>query len=366
MRIVMLAIAMLLITSPVLAGGLEVDLGSPGAGLTVPQEVVMGGYMDVAYINVDGMPSTFALAHFNPTLSAGLSDQLMVEAQLEWGSSMRGMNDLVGGGDGDLVYAYLDWVWKDSLILRVGSFLVPFNVYNTNLYAPTVAKLTARPLPLVDIVPVKWNDVGVQLRGIIETGTDATLNYAVYYVNGLQANTVLVITEDADTGEDVITAVTPTDISNMRGNSGDLDGDKAYGGRIGIAAGNWEAGISGYTGAYDEAGNLDLTLVGFDLAYVYENFEFRSEYAKADQDVNSSLDKDGFYVEGSYKFLEKWEVVARYGEADLDTGGASHDRVLVGGNYFIADNLTLRLSYAFADIGNQDADGLFTSMAVEF
>ncbi len=366
MRIGTLAIALLLITSPVLAGGLEVDLGSRGAGLTVPQEVVLGGYLDAVFYNIEDTPSTFALAHFNPTLSADLSDQLVVEAQLEWGASMGGMNDLVGDGDGDVVYAYLDWVWKDSLILRVGSFLVPFNVYNTNLYAPTVAKLTHRPLPLIDIVPVKWNDVGLQLRGIIETGTDATLNYAVYVVNGLESNTVLVITMDEETGEEVITAVTPTDISNMRGNSIDGDSDKAFGGRLGISSGNWEAGISGYSGAYDEAGNLDLTLVGFDLAYVYEDFEFRSEYAKADQDVGSSLDKDGFYVEGSYKFLEKWEVVARYGEADMDTGGGSDDRVLIGGNYFISDNLTVRLSYAFADIGGAGADGLFTSMAVEF
>ncbi len=363
MRIGAIVLAALFTTSA-MAGGLEI--GSAGSGLAVPEQLTVGGYMDVIFMKLEDDASTFALGHFNPTLSAELADNLLVDAQLEWGSTLNGMNNLVGGGDGDLVYAYLDYTWKDSVILRAGQFLVPFGVYNTNLYAPTVAKLPAAPLPLVDIAPVKWSDVGLQLHGIIDTGTDTVLNYAVYVVNGLEAQTLTVVTADPATGMVTSTSTVPTDISDMRGNGVDSDSDKAFGGRLGGVAGPLEAGISGYSGAYDEAGNLDLTILGLDACLTYENFELRGEYAKADQDVGSSLDKDGFYIQGAYRFLEKYEAVARYDEADMDTAGSSDDRVTLGGNYFISDNLTLRVSYQFADIGGTDADGIIGQLAVDF
>ena len=76
----------------------------------------------------------------------------------------------------------------------------------------------------------------------------------------------------------------------------------------------------------------------------------------------SDVEADGFYLQGAYKFLDKYEAVVRYDE--LDEGGASIDRVTVGGNYTITDDLTFRLSYEWSDACA--GDGIVGQLAVRF
>ncbi len=81
-------------------------------------------------------------------------------------------------------------------------------------------------------------------------------------------------------------------------------------------------------------------------------------------DVEGSTveDRDGFYVQGAYKFLDKYEAVLRYDEVDVT--GSSVDRFTLGGNYTITDDLTFRLSYEWSDA--TEGDGVVGQLAVRF
>ena len=335
----LIAIVLVFATTLVSAGGMEP--GSASGALEV------GGYADVLYMNMDRTPeSTFVLGHFCLDLAAELSDKVTIGAEIEWARVNPTVKAYVADTDtgasdfcnanAALVCAYMDLTIIDPVTLRAGKFLVPFNAYNTNLYPADVAKLARPPLMNVQIVPTKWAETGIQVYGDIETGTAAELDYAVYLVNGLEAK------ETIGVGLDYI--------PEMKNNDIELNSNKkAVGARLGIATSvGFEVGLSGYKGAYSLSGSDDLTLLGLDACYAYEAFEVRGEYVSANQDgralpVSNPTEKlKGFYLQGAYKFLEKYEVVLRYGEMDL---GKSKSRFTLGGNYTITDDLTFRVSY---------------------
>ena len=324
------ALALMLASTMVSAGGLEP--GSASGALEI------GGYADVMYQNYDAATSTFVLGHVALDLTAELTDDVLVAAEIEWANAAP----MANGGDADLVCAYIDCALGERATLRAGKFLVPFNVYNTQLYPADVAKLAS--VPFVAELS-KWSETGIQVYGKIDTGTDAGLDYAVYYVNGLEAD------EDGEV---------------VKNNDVDLnDSDKAIGGRIGVTTpGGIVLGLSGYKGAYSADGASDVTMLGLDFCYAYEAFEVRAEYVDASAEVTDAddVEADGFYLQGAYKFLDKYEAVVRYDE--LDEGGASIDRVTVGGNYTITDDLTFRLSYEWSDA--DAGDGLVGQLAVRF
>jgi len=322
-------LALMLASTLVSAGGLEP--GSASGSLEI------GGYADVLYENYDAAKSTFVLGHVCLDLTAELTDDVLVAAEIEWANAEPN----AGGGDADLVCAYIDCALGDRATLRAGKFLVPFNVYNTQVYPADVAKLAS--VPLISIS--KWAETGIQAYGKIDTGTEAGLDYAVYYVNGLE--------EDATTG---VVGSIERDLN---------DGDKAIGARIGVTTpGGIVLGLSGYKGAYTADGEQDITLLGLDFCYAYEAFEVRAEYADSTAEVAGAddVDMDGFYLQGAYKFLDKYEAVVRYDE--LDEGAESIDRITVGGNYTMTDDLTFRLSYEWSDA--DAGDGIVGQLAVRF
>ncbi len=333
------------------AGGLQ-----PGSASGALE---FGGYADVLYSKYDETSTTFTLGHFVLDVAAELGDDLVIAAELEWARAEP--NALSAAEvDGGLVCAYIDYALLEPVVLRAGKFLVPFNVYNDTLYPADVAKLATVPFMNLGIVPTKWAETGIQIHGSIDTGTVAGLNYAIYLVNGLEGspNTV---TLNPVTGA---VTVTPTSISAMKNNDIDLnDSDKAVGTRIAITTPvGFEVGLSYYMGAYTADGDNDLTLLGLDACYAYEAFEIRAEYVSGDVEGSTVEDRDGFYLQGAYKFLEKYEAVLRYDETDAS--GSSIDRFTLGGNYTITDDLTFRLSYEWSDA--DEGDGVVGQLAVRF
>lgn len=335
----LIAIVLVFASTLVSAGGMEP--GSASGALEV------GGYADVLYMNMDETPeSTFVLGHFCLDLAAEMSDKVAIGAEIEWARedpiSTAYVADVDTGAsdfcnaNAALVCAFVDLTIIEPITLRAGKFLVPINVYNTDLYPADVAKLARPPLMNVQIIPTKWAETGIQFYGDIETGTAAGLDYAVYFVNGLEAK------ETIGVGLDVI--------PEMKNNDVELNNSKkAVGARLGITTPvGFEVGLSGYKGAYSLSGSDDLTLIGLDACYAYEAFEVRGEYVDANQDGRAlpvsdpTEDLKGFYLQGAYKFLEKYEVVLRYGEMNL---GVTKSRFTLGGNYTITDDLTFRVSY---------------------
>jgi opacity protein-like surface antigen len=324
-KLLITAVLLVVAGTMVSAGGWEPVL--PGGALQ------FGGYADVVYYNFSGDASSFALNHFVLDAQADLMDDVLVRAEMEW-ANQRLLPDqtivvddeeiLLSGvrdADADLTYAYVDYALMDAVTLRAGKFLVPFNVYNERLYRADVAKLASPPFINSLLMPVKYADTGIQLRGAVDTGTEVGLDWALYYVNGL--------------GQDI-----------------DIEPDKAMGGRLAVVTpGGVELGLSGYNMSID-AMDETLTLIGADMCYRFEGFELRGEYMK--EDVVESA--DGFYLQAAYAFLDRYEVVARYDEVE------SIDRTTLGANYSLTEDLTFRLAYEWNDL----ADGVVGQLAVRF
>jgi hypothetical protein len=337
-------LALMLASCVVSAGGLE-----PG---TASGALEIGGYADVLYMKMDDAPqTTFALGHFCLDIAGELSDNVVVAAELEWARAEP--NALSADEtDGVLVCAYIDYTFSEPIVLRAGKFLVPFNVYNTRLYAADVAKLATAPYMNLDLIPSKWAETGIQVYGTIDTGTVAGLDYTLYLVNGLEGGTVT-----------PIGTVIGADIPSMKNNDMEWnDSDKAVGTRIGITTpAGFEAGLSYYMGAYTEDGKQDLTMLGVDATFDFEAFQIRGEYVDASVDGSTVEDRNGFYLQGAYKFLDKYEAVLRYDEVDVT--GTSADRFTLGGNYTVTDDLTFRLSYEWS---SEVQDGLVGQLALRF
>ncbi len=328
------ALVFMLASAVVSAGGLEP--GSASGALEI------GGYADVMYSKYDMTSTTFALGHFCLDVTGELGDDVLVAAELEWARAEP--NALSAAEvDGVLVCAYVDYAFSEPVVLRAGKFLVPFNVYNDRLYPADVAKLATVPFMNLDVVPTKWAETGIQIHGSIDTGTAAGMDYAIYLVNGLEG---------------------AGSIDSMKNNDVELnDSNKAVGTRLAITTPvGFEAGLSYYMGAYTADGSNDLTLLGLDACYEYEAFQVRAEYVSGDVQGAAVEDRDGFYLQGAYKFLDKYEAVLRYDE--MDVTGSSIDRFTLGGNYTITDDLIFRLSYEWSDAVK--GDGVVGQLAVRF
>ncbi len=296
----------------------------------VPEDmkILVSGNIDVSYTNQEDTSSTFENGHFNPILLAKLSDNILMESEVEYET---------GGSEIGLEYAQIDWLMNDYMTLVAGKFLVPFGVFNERLHANWINKAPNRPLPMREVIPADWSDTGIQMRGNIPVGDfidfipeQITTEYSVYAVNGLEG------TEGAS-------------LRDLRGASvTDDNNNKAIGGRIGVIAPPWvEGGVSLYRGAYTPRDDShSITSFGFDGAFFWKDIaELRGEWIFTDQQIMSqTLQKDGWSLQGAYKladlayllsnlpgssFLGRCEFVLRYSTADLDT---------LSGGEVIADN----------------------------
>jgi hypothetical protein len=316
----------------------------------VPEDmkVLLSGNIDVSYTDEENASSTFENGHFNPIILAKLSDNILMESEVEYET---------GGSEIGLEYGQIDWLLNDYMTLVAGKFLVPFGVFNERLHANWINKAPNRPLPMREVIPVDWSDTGLQMRGNIPVGDfidfipeRITTEYAVYAVNGLEG------TEGAS-------------LRDLRGASvTDDNNNKAVGGRIGVIAPPWmEGGVSLYQGAYTPRNDShSITSFGFDGAFFWKDIaELRGEWIFTDQQIMSqTLQKDGWSLQGAYKladlayllsnlpgssFLGRCEFVLRYSTADLDTlsGGEvvadNRHQFTTGINYYIRPSFIWRV-----------------------
>ena len=115
----------------------------------------------------------------------------------------------------------------------------------------------------------------------------------------------------------------------MRFNDRDeWSGNKAVGGRVGLELGEFDFGVSGYTGSYTAEGKRLLNIADGDFSYRGERLTFRTEGAMAFQHVTGDvLRKYGFYSLVAARPIAHLEPYLQYDLADV---GKRLQRVLVG------------------------------------
>lgn len=226
------------------------EVGSFGYRLeSLKTEVYVHGFATLDFIAPIGKPSYFDPHYFNVFVGANIFERVFPEVQLE----------LEHGNEFAIRYAQVDARAAKWLVVRAGLFLVPFGQFNEVLYPEYLSRTPRGPMVTTHsrIIPVAWNDVGLQLRGTWDWGQNRGLSYALYVSNGLEQKspTAGVV---SDGGQ----------LRSMRGNMLDANhGDKAIGGRLAVAPiEGLLAGGSFYTGAYTTDGRQRLTMVGGDVS----------------------------------------------------------------------------------------------------
>jgi hypothetical protein len=220
------------------------------------RQINYGGYLSFEYI--DGQAeSPYAKAGLQ-NLLAGFGAAGLVGGKFGFSIEARTMGVPAAGQSQtwafELDQAWAGFVPSKAIGIKAGLFIVPFGNYN-RASRPHETLLVGVPLNLEYLYPGTWRDVGLLVEG--EVGI---LSYSAYLGNGLG------------------------DFDRIgRGQQfRDNNSDKAKGGRIGLALGDYgRAGISYYTGKYDERDMYDLTLEGADLTWATSQWEIHGEYTKA-------------------------------------------------------------------------------------
>ena len=271
--------------------------------------------------------------YFNLIVSSEITDRISAEAQLEYEH---------GGEELEFRYGFVDYKVSDALVFRFGKFLTPAGEFNEYLYPDFLNKTVNRAWVNRNISPTAWGEVGVQVRGRAALGESGKMAayYSAYVVNGLHG-------------------ASGADIRNLRGNDRDQNSDKAFGGNLGLEIGETlSVSVNGYTGLYDNADSLRLSIYGLSATYNAGALSVWGELQAATQDyfvtvpgdAVDQLNKIGAYALVAYKLPMGIEPVVRYDFINRD-GALTNDltRITVGLNYYFTDNAVLKVNYELRD-----------------
>ena len=204
----------------------------------------------------------------------------------------------------ELEQAYVEFDLTDNMEAKGGLFLVPIGILNETHEPTTFYGVERNPIE-TNIIPTTWWEGGAALTGRIGA---SGLSYDLAVTSGLDGGT------------------------NIRGGRQKVEkakaNDLAYTGRLKYTGlpGLELAGTVNYQSDMAQSTDPEVndgTLLSAHAIYNISAFQLRALYASWDIDVNSidpdqqARDKqDGYFVEGSWKFIPSVGVFARYNAWD--------------------------------------------------
>jgi hypothetical protein len=276
-------------------------------------EVGVHGYLSLEFKPTNDVPG-FDMHHVVAMIRAAFQHSVSLEFALEYEHLFRAQGDFY------LPHAFMDVKFAEPLVLRAGWFEVPVGAFNEYLY-PDFLRITGTgPLFTRDIIPGLWSEIGLQLRGRFSVNSITNLTYAVFVVNGLEQ-------PDENPEDGMVAEGGP--VRAMRYNIHDqYDGDKGFGGRVGLEVDEFDVGVSGYSGRYTIEANRRLSLGDVDVSYKNKYVTVRSEAAFAwEETTNEVLHKFGMYALIAGRPIPYIEPYVQYDYTEVD---ASEHRVLGG------------------------------------
>ncbi|HKP57502.1 MAG TPA: hypothetical protein VJV78_12310 [Polyangiales bacterium] len=320
--------------------------GQPGSYALRLEElgVAVGvhGYLSLEFKPVNDTPS-FDLHHATVMIRATFQNSVSLEIALEWEHLALELDDFY------LPHAFMDVKATEWLILRAGWFEVPVGAFNEYLYPDFLRITGTAPLFSRSVVPALWSEVGLQLRGRFVLNKLTNLTYAAFLVNGLEQHD-----DNPNDGK----VEEGGDIRDMRFHARDsFSGDKAVGGRLGLEIGEFDLGVSGYTGRYTIDANRRLSIGDVDASYRGQYLTVRSEAALAWQEIGKQVaHKFGMYTLVAVRPILHLEPYTEYDYVDVD--GVTHSVMLGIAIYpFPADRSTRHLRLK-SEAGYQFPEGM--------
>ncbi|MCA9193479.1 MAG: hypothetical protein KDB03_17020 [Planctomycetales bacterium] len=274
------------------------------------------------------------------------------------------INPQINAESFELLSGQMDWFATDHLTFSFGRFYSPLGFFNERLHTSWVLKTPDDPLVFEVIYPHQLSMNGIQARGATYLGDlPVKLEYTGFCSNGFS------LTPENPTAQQY------ADFRLMRKSFLDVNNDKAFGGRLGLFFPylGLVVGASGLlNGAYDVAGENDLSLVDFDASYHAGNWDLKFEYVRVSQQAPTGhINRQGFYFQSAYRnydsihpFFGNLEYLFRFGHVDFDgidlavtglTFGApdhtpiNRNRYTLGTNYYFSPSLIAKVAYEFND-----------------
>lgn len=234
------------------------------------------------------------------------------------------------------------------------------------------------------------NDTGVNVSNTWDLGDAGRIFTDFYAVSGPRQ-------EAGDHGGGV----------EIESKNGDNNDSMAFGGRIAYAfLPEWEIGMSYYSGAYSDDGDLNYSAYNIDFNWVGSYSSVRGEIFGSTAETEGEdegeeeghgeewvkdFDKSGWYIQGTWQarqlgkaWLNPVEFVVRYSDTESDfdgsvehdfeeDGGKTGSRIYYGVNYWLEPSAVLKLGAESTSIENEEAshtsvpdDRIFLQLAFGF
>ncbi|MBL4941276.1 MAG: hypothetical protein JKY81_06375 [Colwellia sp.] len=389
------------VTTALLLSSASVAYASDASTLDVGR-LAISGYGDVGYTyqpnkkDADGNDiQNNVVARFIPIFLFQMSEKIHIEAELEFAVDENGETETV------LEYANMHYFFNDNTIITAGRFLLPFGQFGANLHPSWINKAASNPgiygghggNGSMGGVTGIMNDTGVNISNTWSLGDAGKLFTDFYVVSGPRQ-------EAGDHGGGV----------DMDVKKGDNNDSMALGGRVAYAfLPQWEIGLSYYSGAYSNDGELDYTAYTIDFNWIGSYATVRGEIfgstagteweeevelpdgSEVHEEFLQDLNKNGFYVQGTWQarqlgkaWLNPIELVLRYSKtaSDFDgsishvleeDGGRMGSRIYYGINYWLEPSAVLKFGAESTSIDNEAAshdpiadDRIFLQLAFGF
>lgn len=334
-----------------------IDRGGKGAYGSVLSKlanfVSLNGFADNE-LHVTEDEVSFDQHEVNLFVSAEFSSQLTSEFNIDFKES---------GEEIEVEYAFLDYEFNRSLIIRGGKFLLPTSDFNEYSWLPYVNRMVEAPLSIV-ASPNEWSSVGLQLRGKLGAeNAKVTPFYAAYIVNGL--GQPMEIEDEEDEIFSVLNGLSEA------GEGEDNNKFKDFGAQFGVEFGDGFSlstyyHYSRYDSSADLAAGIYGVSAGFDNGKLHVSGEYHnSSYDKREEDTPSVIEEgevSGYFLLGAYKINDRWEPGLRLDGATIE--GEDITRYTLGLNYYFGT--TRLLKFNVGQWSHEDEEEAFMELGLVF
>ncbi len=258
------------------------------AGAARQRAIAISAYGAVNAASRSGQDSIIDAESFELVFSGQPHERISFFSELEFERAAT-----VGGPRGGEVLveqAYVDMQLTANTYLRGGVILVPFGNNEADHYSP-LRDVIYRSLSSRLIAPSDWTDNGFGLVGHRELSPNWQLDWEAYLIAGLDDQ------------------IGPTGLRNARQGFGeDNNDDKAIAAHLTLRNSNdLSIGLGLYSGAYDDAGDQQLTGWGLDFNWRFDAWKFAGEYLymRAERVEGGAATQYGGYARAGYD-INRW------------------------------------------------------------
>jgi hypothetical protein len=260
----------------------------------------------------------------------------------------------------ELEQAYVEFDLTENMETKGGLFLIPVGILNETHEPPTFYGVERNPIER-NIIPTTWWEGGAALTGRFgETG----LSYDLAITSGLDGGT------NVRGGRQKVAKATANDLA--------YTGRLKYTGLRGLELAGTVNYQSDMTQSADPNIN-DAVLLSAHAIYNISQFQVRALYANWDIDVTTDASaeeqasdkQDGYFLEGSWKFIPGVGVFARYNVWDNGgLGDTEETQTDIGINYWPHEDVVIKFDIQKQDHGAvyaaDEADGYNIGIGYQF